>query len=459
MAPAAAKASDLYREETDRDDDDDDDVGLAVILPDAWELPRRRVLRNVFRRLPRNPDFDGATFLSKPWLALAVDGHNVVAEPQRLMPGLLLPEEMALDPASRAFLSLADGRFHDIAFPHARGARCVGSSRGWLVMLQEGPEGVVGAAATATVHVIHPLLPHLEFRLPDEFSLFEIHAAADLEEHVVRLPLSKEARLRAGLPLAERLQRVYKPDEKNYPYITMVALSCSPAGSDDDDCVALCVYRCGRCLAIARPGDASWARVEVGWEYMEPTEYNRKFVSVVHLNGSFYAACYDGTVLRVTIPPAGSSSSSASTPPRVEKFADRPYRSKWSMWRSRWWLADDGAGSLVFIGTERCLNPSDDERYLSVFRWDAELRFWRRPKSFGGRALFLSAGTAFFADARILPWCAGDCIYFTDDESVVTGENVTVRCYDMRSRKLYFVEDAGAKVALAPPVWVMPFHE
>uniref|UniRef100_A0A0E0HXH2 Uncharacterized protein n=1 Tax=Oryza nivara TaxID=4536 RepID=A0A0E0HXH2_ORYNI len=65
----------------------------------------RPVLRNVFRRLPRNTDFDGATFLSKPWLALAVDGHNVVA----------------------------DGRFHDIAFPHDRGACCVGSSRGWLV--------------------------------------------------------------------------------------------------------------------------------------------------------------------------------------------------------------------------------------------------------------------------------------------------------------------------------------
>ncbi|BAT00343.1 Os07g0183400 [Oryza sativa Japonica Group] len=96
-----AKASDLYCEEADRDDDD----GLAAILHDAWELPTRPVLRNVFRRLPRNTDFDGATFLSKPWLALAVDGHNVVA----------------------------DGRFHDIAFPHDRGARCVGSSRGWLV--------------------------------------------------------------------------------------------------------------------------------------------------------------------------------------------------------------------------------------------------------------------------------------------------------------------------------------
>uniref|UniRef100_A0A0E0LHW7 Auxin response factor n=1 Tax=Oryza punctata TaxID=4537 RepID=A0A0E0LHW7_ORYPU len=96
-APAVAKASDLYCEEPDRDDDD----GLAAILHDAWELPTRPVLRN----------FNGATFLSKPWLALAVDGHNVVAEPQRLMPGLLLPEEMALDPASRAFLSLADGRF------------------------------------------------------------------------------------------------------------------------------------------------------------------------------------------------------------------------------------------------------------------------------------------------------------------------------------------------------------
>lgn len=91
----------------------------------------------------------------------------------------------------------------------------------------------------------------------------------------LRLPLSKEARLRAGLPLeetdAEMLQCVYKPDKENCPYITMVTLSCSPAGSNDDDCVALCVYRRGRCLAIARPGDALWTRVEVGWEYMVST--------------------------------------------------------------------------------------------------------------------------------------------------------------------------------------------
>ncbi|EEC81624.1 hypothetical protein OsI_25147 [Oryza sativa Indica Group] len=256
-----AKASDLYCEEADRDDDD----GLAAILHDAWELPTRPVLRNVFRRLPRNTDFDGATFLSKPWLALAVDGHNVVA----------------------------DGRFHDIAFPHDRGACCVGSSRGWL-----------------------------------------------------------EARLRAGLPLeetdAEMLQRVYKPDKENCPYITMVTLSCSPAGSNDDDCVALCVYRRGRCLAIARPGDALWTRVEVGWEYMVST--------------------------------ANTSARSGGTT-----------------------SCGSGAG--------------------------------RRDRSFGGRALFLSAGTAFFADARILPWCAGDCIYPIDDESVLAGKNVPMRCYNMRSWK------------------------
>uniref|UniRef100_A0A0E0LHX6 TF-B3 domain-containing protein n=1 Tax=Oryza punctata TaxID=4537 RepID=A0A0E0LHX6_ORYPU len=248
---------------------------------------------------------------------------------------------------------------------------------------------------------------------------------------------------------AEMLQRVYKAAEgwrNPEPYITEVMLSCSPAGSDDDDCVALCVYRCGRYLAIACV------------EYMEPHEYRRKFVSVVHLNGSFYAACYDGAVLRVTIPPAGSSGG-ASTPPRVEKFSDRPYRSKWSMWRSRWWLADDGAGSLVFVGTERCLSPWDDDRYLCAFRWDDELRFWRRARSFGGHCFSEPARTEFFANARILPWCAGDCIYLTDDESVIAGKNVTVRCYDMRSRKFYFVEDAGAKVAMAPPVWVMPFHE
>ncbi|KAG2632120.1 hypothetical protein PVAP13_2NG059646 [Panicum virgatum] len=40
--------------------------------------------------------------------------------------------------------------------------------------------------------------------------------------------------------------------------------------------------------------------------------------------------------------------------------------------------------------------------------------FCRRPKTSGGRALFLGrCGAAFFAGARTLPWCAEDCICFT----------------------------------------------
>uniref|UniRef100_A0A0D9WW88 Uncharacterized protein n=1 Tax=Leersia perrieri TaxID=77586 RepID=A0A0D9WW88_9ORYZ len=50
------------------------------------------------------------------------------------------------------------------------------------------------------------------------------------------------------------------------------------------------------------------------------------FVSVVHLNGSFYAACYDGTVLRVAIPLPSSAS-----PPRADKFADGPSRNRMSL--------------------------------------------------------------------------------------------------------------------------------
>uniref|UniRef100_A0A0E0LHW9 KIB1-4 beta-propeller domain-containing protein n=1 Tax=Oryza punctata TaxID=4537 RepID=A0A0E0LHW9_ORYPU len=283
---------------------------------------------------------------------------------------------------------------------------------------------LAGAAGIATVHVVHPLLPHLEFRLPDEFSLFEIHAAADEEEHLVRLPLSKDARLRAGLPLeetdAEMLQRVYKPDKEDYPYITMVTLSCSPACSDDDDCVALCVYRRG--LAAASPYRAPGTRVEVGWEHVEPDEYNRKFVSVVHLNGSFYVRWHGAARLH---PAGGQQQQRVVVPPRVEKFADRRTGNTGP-------CGDRGGGSPPTTTPARC--PWDDDRYLCAFRWDDELRFWRRARSFGGRALFLSAGTAFFADARILPWCAGDCIYPTDDESVLAGKNVTVRCYDMRSR-------------------------
>uniref|UniRef100_A0A0E0Q4X0 KIB1-4 beta-propeller domain-containing protein n=1 Tax=Oryza rufipogon TaxID=4529 RepID=A0A0E0Q4X0_ORYRU len=231
----------------------------------------------------------------------------------------------------------------------------------------------------------------------------------------LRLPLSKEARLRAGLPLeetdAEMLQRVYKPDKENCPYITMVTLSCSPAGSNDDDCVALCVYRRGRCLAIARPGDALWTRVEVGWEYMVSTASTSAWSTS---NGGFYAACYDGTQQCVVVPAAGGEVCGQAVQGILilVEIAVVARRRR-----------------LVFVGTESCLSPWDDDRYLCAFRWDHELR------SFGGRALFLSAGTAFFADARILPWCAGDCIYHIDDESVLAGMNMTVRCYNMRSRK------------------------
>uniref|UniRef100_A0A0D3GN18 KIB1-4 beta-propeller domain-containing protein n=1 Tax=Oryza barthii TaxID=65489 RepID=A0A0D3GN18_9ORYZ len=167
--------------------------------------------------------------------------------------------------------------------------------------------------------------------------------------------------------------------------------------------------------------------------------------------GSFYAACYDGMVLRVSIPPPGRAS-----PPRVDKFADAPRRE--SIRWARWWLAVDtasssaGGGALVLVATER--RWWKQKMYMCAFRWDDELRFWRRPKDLGGRAVFVGRG-----NARHLPWCAGNCIYFTRDERVRTGDDVPVRCCDVRRQKLYSVHNAGPKVAMAPPVWVMPFHE
>uniref|UniRef100_A0A0D9WW90 KIB1-4 beta-propeller domain-containing protein n=1 Tax=Leersia perrieri TaxID=77586 RepID=A0A0D9WW90_9ORYZ len=160
-------------------------------------------------------------------------------------------------------------------------------------------------------------------------------------------------------------------------------------------------------------------------------------------------------VLRISIPPLGSA-----PPPQVDKFADRPSKENiW--WSGRWWLAVDtaspGGGALVLVGTESWWRTG--QICPCAFQWDDELRFWRRPKDLGGRALFVGRGTAFFADAGHLPWCAGYCVYFTYDEWVHTGDGVPVRCGDLRRRKLYSVHRAGPKVAMAPPVWVMPFHD
>ncbi|CAO2204567.1 unnamed protein product [Urochloa humidicola] len=274
--------------------------GRRHLLPTGgWDLPPRRVLRNIFHGLRRrNPDFHGAKLVRTAAPAPAAGGGTgpaAVAEPQRVMPGLLLPEVRALDPAAaaRCFLSLADGRLHDIAFPHAgAGARCVGSSRGWVVMLKHGPAGVAGAAGTATLRVAHPLLPAVEFPLPDEFSLFEAQVGAEEERFLV-----DDGPSHSHLPetSAEMLQRVCKPEEAlmHNPYVAQVALSCSPAAAaGGGGCVALCVYRWRHCLAVARPGDASWTRVDVGWDWasVQPPPF-RKVVSVAHHGGSFYAAC------------------------------------------------------------------------------------------------------------------------------------------------------------------------
>ncbi|KAL6647286.1 hypothetical protein ACP70R_014723 [Stipagrostis hirtigluma subsp. patula] len=441
-----------------RDEASHDDGRHLLPASSSWELPSRRVLRNILRRLPRNPDFAGATFLCKPWLALPGDGGVVVAEPQRVMPGLLLPEDRAVDPAARGILSLADGKLHEVSFPHAgRGARCVGSERGWLVMVERGAPGVAGAAGSDTIHVVHPLLPGQEFRLPDEFSLFEAQIGAPEERYLLWPRLPGQAYM-ADRPIetsAELLQRVFKAEEAGGrgPYIAEIAISCSPAAAaaGGPDCVALCVYRRRCCLAVARPGDASWVRVRLGWEC------RGAILSVAHHRGSFYVVCYEGTVLRVTVPPAGSAGAAAA--PRLEMFANKPERNWWNLWCQRWWLVGDaGDGGLVFVGLDKCL--STREPRLHVYRWDEALGFWRRPKTFGGRALFLGCrGAAFFADARRLPWCAEDCVYFTGNDRLLRREDIIVRCYDMRSRKTYVVANAGPNEGMVPPVWVMPFHE
>uniref|UniRef100_A0A0D9WW89 Uncharacterized protein n=1 Tax=Leersia perrieri TaxID=77586 RepID=A0A0D9WW89_9ORYZ len=82
-SPIAASPADLYVEVVEDDDlraGGGSRLPVAVLFTDGWELPPRPVLRNVFRRIPRNPDFDGVTFLCKPWLALAADGDKVVSD-------------------------------------------------------------------------------------------------------------------------------------------------------------------------------------------------------------------------------------------------------------------------------------------------------------------------------------------------------------------------------------------
>ncbi|KAF0921809.1 hypothetical protein E2562_020103 [Oryza meyeriana var. granulata] len=145
--------------------------------------------------------------------------------------------------------------------------------------------------------VAHPLLPHLEFRLPDEFS------------NSVRRPRRRSASVAASpwrwSPRCCSARTRLRRRACATPTSPRLRSRAAPAGSDD--CVALRLPIWDECLAVARPGDA---RGGLG----APPRAMRKVLSVVHgapQEGSIYAG-----VLRrhgaARLHPAGRQRSAAA---------------------------------------------------------------------------------------------------------------------------------------------------
>ncbi|XP_043687833.1 F-box protein SKIP23-like [Telopea speciosissima] len=105
---------------------------MAPFEVDWSELPKD-LLGSVLQRLPNVVDIIRFSAVCTSWHSVAYD-KSYSSAPQ--LPWLMLPYKLGHEgKETRNFLNLSENKIYQIKLPEIRHSRCVGSSFGWLVIL------------------------------------------------------------------------------------------------------------------------------------------------------------------------------------------------------------------------------------------------------------------------------------------------------------------------------------
>ncbi|KAK9288329.1 hypothetical protein L1049_016780 [Liquidambar formosana] len=362
-------------------------------------------------------------------------------------PWLMLPPKQEKDgkPSApiRRFFNLEETRVYELkdndddsmTEKELGASRCVGSSHGWLVYLDESTD----------LYLLNPFskariqLPALE-NLP---SIVGVH----------RFVNGNGTRFAVDCSTGNDFESNWYSSISEFNIIAKAILSSNPFHCNSSNCRVVVLWCDKSKLAFCECGDRTWTDLDGKHQF---------YWDIIHHNDRLYALSGNGSVEvwdfhQSSSFPTRTMHAKPSYPLTPVKV--RPSLSK-GFFSSRCYLVESSGHLLLavrFIGESNhpLICPYRTLQF-HVFKLDFDLNKWVEVESLGDRCLFLGGNHSMSLSVGEFSSCKADSIYFTDDywERMNAGHDIGV--FNLGDKRIKPICQSGLEKMEPPPFWVVP---
>lgn len=357
--------------------------------------------------------------------------QSCVALMMNKAPWLMLPSYQENDDLTRCFYSLKDNKVYTIknAFEDFRGAWCVGSSHGWLVILMD----------KKIPHLLNPIFGNKSIELP-------------------QIPSATSSLIGSNVPCYRVAKAVISSDPSRYNFSVAIIYGMRPSR-----------------LAFYNHGDEEWT--ELNGEHQE-------YCDIIFHNDQLFALAENGSVEAWDFRKP-SPKRSINLQPSAKEVDLRDYTSD-ERFSTMTYLVESSGEILSVV---RCIanyvnhegkaihemdlpnEPCSPCPYRTlqfyVFKLNFAANKWENMESLRNRALFLGGSQSMSLSTGEVPGCEENSIYFTDDswdaiewsgheheEDAHGGHDMGVYNLEEKVVKQFYQVDKWR--IDPPPFWIVP---
>ncbi|XP_077248289.1 uncharacterized protein LOC143887930 [Tasmannia lanceolata] len=334
-----------------------------------------------------------------------------------------LPFMMLLDKErteTHNFYSISKNKFFAIQLPAFHGKWCCGSSKGWVVTVDD----------SSNVHLLNPLtstqipLPSLD-KFPDDQNSYgpeesryhrtqvrsQLTCPKKPRDHryIVKTHLLANSILSLDYVIVTIVTNQLK---LSFRYICKAILSADPISTPDYVVVAIVTNLLK--LSFYKPGDEKWTTLNNQWgPYEDVIYYKDKFYGITTNNTvvSCEFASNDFPKFTVVIPPSRVRKTCAKM--NLVESCGKLLK----ILRCCQWYPDydyDENGNEIHPFPELAYRTV----WFDVFELEEDTGKWIQTESIGDQILFLGCNSSFSLSGLDFPQWKGNCIYFTDSNDV-----------------------------------------
>ncbi|XP_043692876.1 F-box protein At2g26160-like [Telopea speciosissima] len=364
----------------------------------GWSLLQEDIVELIAKKLTFILDFTRFSAVCRSW-KLDESKRKRLLAPQ--LPLLMLIEGVKDGGMTCNYYSLPEDKIFEFKLPEAHGNRCVGSTDGWVVTVDE----------CFKMQLLNPFTG-AQIQLPSQATFEDQYPEDDFtQEELCDLTVSK------------------------------AILSSNPSSSNNE-CVVLAIHGYWRSLGFARPGDEAWTPVKSKILFFE---------DAIYYKGNFYAINATEGVFLVDIG-IKPKTKRIARPVREASDCDIGYLVEW-------------CGELLqVLRMMEDLDPDGPEHRtlgFRVFKLDFSKKKWEEVKSLGHHALFLGWNTSISLTAANFHGIKENCIYFSDvtyscyfTSEILLEKDIGI--FHMKDESIEPLHTGQTYRFPAPPLWVIP---